>query len=924
MTTWNKTNKTIVSTLLAALILASCGGDSPEALLSSAKEYMAKNDNKAAVIQLKNALQNDPNLAEARFLLGKALLESGNASSASVELRKAADLKYSPEQLTPLLARTELMLGQTKKITDDLAQVKLSTPESNADLQTTVGMAYLMTGKPDAAQTAFTGALSAVPDYPPAILGQARLKAANRDFPGALTLLDSAIAKSPKLHEAWQLKGDILNAQGGAKDSLAAYRQVLEIKPDYLPAHSALVSRQMEAGNLEEAGKQLDAMVKVAPTHPQTTYQQALLALKKKNLKGAKEAIQQHLKAVPDSPLGLQLAGAIEFELQSYSTAETYLLSALPKTPELGMARRTLIATYLRSHQPEKALGTLKPVLDKIEKNSDMLSLAGEVFMQNGEAEKAHGYFVKAAALAPEDKNKRTAVALSQLATGDTEAAYRDLEKIASADTGIRADMALIASQLKGRQFDLALKSIANLERKQPESPMPHHLRATAYLGKGDVATARKSFEQALAKNPAYFAAASSLARLDLADKKPDAAKKRFEGVLAKDPKNAQALLALAELKARTGGKAEEVAELINKAIVANPAEAAPRIALIGVYLSAKDVKKALTVAQEALAAMPERPEILDAVGRAQQAAGEYNQALTQYGKLASLMPKSQQPHLRMAEIQLALKNKEGAMHSLQKALAIKPDSIEAQRGIMLLDVDAGRTAEAVARAKQVQKQRPKEAVGYVLEGDVHALKKSWAEAASVYRNGLKQSGVTELAIKLYAVLLAGGNAGEADKFADGWLKEHAKDLQFRSYLAETAISRKEFAQASKQYRAMLETQPENPALLNNLAWTLAQAKDPKAIEYAEKAYKLAPEQANILDTLGDLLTQKGETARGLELLKKAVDLAPQTPLIRLNYAKALIKAGKKDEAKKELNELANLGDKFAAQAEVSQLLKNL
>lgn len=924
MTTWKRKNRPLASALLAALVVLACGSEKPEAMVASAKDYLARNDPKAAEIQLKNALQSDPNLAEARFLLGKALLEGGNPTAAQVELRKAADLKFSPDQLTPLLARTELMLGNVKKVTDELAKVQLGSAESNADLQTTVGQAWLVAGKPEAAQAAFDAALAAVPDYAPAVLGQARLKAAGRDLPGALALVDSALAKSPKLHEAWQFKGDILNAQGDNKGSLEAYGKAIEVKPDYLPALSALVSRHMQAGDLDQAARQLEAMSKVAPAHPQTTYLKAMLAYSQKNFQAAREAIQQHLKVVPDSPLGQQLAGAIEFELKSYTTAENYLLSALPKTPELGLARRILVATYLRNHQPDKALGVLKPVLNKIEKNSDMLALAGEVYMQNGDAEKASSYFAKAAALDPENRNKQTSVALSHLAKGDTETAVAELEKIASADSGVRADIALIASQLRARKFDQALKAIANLEKKQPDNPLAHNLRASAYLGKGDVAAARKSFEQALAKNPAYFPAAAGLARLDMADKKPDEARKRFEGVLAKDPKNAQALLALAELKARAGGKPEEVAESISKAIEANPTEAAPRIALIGLYLNAKQEKKALSVAQEALTALPDRPEILDAAGRAQQAAGEYNQALSTYGKLATLLPNSQQPHLRMAEIHLAAKDKDAAMQGLKKALAVKPDSVEAQRGMIMLDADAGRTAEAVAKARQIQKQHPKDAVGYVLEGDVQALKKAWPEAATAYRNGIKQTAAPALAIKLHAALAAGGNTQEADKFADGWVKEHAKDYRFRAYLAESALARKDFATAGKHYRILVDAQPDNPALLNNLAWSLAQTKDPKAIEYAEKAARLAPEQPGILDTLGVLLVDKGETGRGLELLKKASGLAPQNPVIRFNYAKALVTAGKKDEAKVELNELAKLGDKFPRQAEVAQLLKGM
>lgn len=914
----------MVPALVLALLLGACGNDNPDAMLTSAKEYLAKNDTKAAVIQLKNALQKKSDLPEARFLLGKALLEEGNATGADVEFRKAAELKYPADQLVPLQAKALLALGQTKKVVDDLAKTQLTSPDSTADLQTTVGRAYIAMGKPDAAKGAFDAALAAVPDFAPAVFGLARMRVASRDMTGAMALLDSALQKNPKLHEAMQLKGDILAIQGNPQASMDAYRKVLEFRPDYLPAHISLISRYMESGKLDEAGKQFETMKKLAPANPQTTYIQAELLFREKKFKEAREAIQQHLRTAPDSVPGQQLAGAIEFELKSYITAEKYLLAVLPKTPELGLARRVLITSYLRSGQPDKALGVLQPILDRIGNNASFLAAAGEVFMQNGDADKASEYFAKAASLKPDDKSMQTSLALSHLAMGETEAAYKELEKIASSDTGIRADMALIASQFRNRKFDQALKSIETLAKKQPDNPLVDNLRGNALLGKRDVAGARQNFENALKRNPAYFPAAASLARLDLADKKPDEAKKRFDSVLAKDPKSSPALLALAELQARQGGKAEDVVALINKAVEANPVDVSSRLALINFYLGTREPKKAVAAAQDALGVLADNTAILDAEGRAHQAAESYNQALSTYARLATLVPTSIQPHLRMAEIHVAAKNKDAAMQSLRKALSIKADSIEAQRGIMMLDLDAGRTNEAVTTARNIQKQHPKNIAGYLLEGDAYALGRSWKEAAAAYRNGIKQTGGNELAIKLHAALFAQNIAGEADRFADGWLKDHPKDNRFRLYLAESATSRKDYGSAIRHYRIMLDQQQNNPAIMNNLAWVMAQNKDPKALELAEKAYNLAPDQPSIADTYGSLLVGKGDVERGLEVLRKANSLAPRNPVIKLNLAKALIKAGKSPDAKKELDELAALGDRFAANKEVKELLESI
>ncbi|MDR1934153.1 MAG: tetratricopeptide repeat protein, partial [Candidatus Accumulibacter sp.] len=261
---------------------------------------------------------------------------------------------------------------------------------------------------------------------------------------------------------------------------------------------------------------------------------------------------------------------------------------------------------------------------------------------------------------------------------------------------------------------------------------------------------------------------------------------------------------------------------------------------------------------------------------------------------------------------------------SLRRALSIKPDSVEAQRGMIMLDLDAGRVASAVATARNVQRQFPRNPVGYLLEGDCHIVGKAWKEAAEAYRNGIKQTGANELAMGLHATLLAQNVRGEADKFAASWLKEHPEDQRFRLYLAESATARGDFPMAIRHYRTLLDAQPDNPALLNNLAWVMAQNKDPKALELAEKAYRLAPDQANIADTLGALLVTQGDLDRGIELLRAARSLAPDNPTIQFNLASALVKAGNTAEAKSMLIELNMLGNRFSKSREVSELLQGI
>ena len=75
-----RTADTAAALLVALLVTAGCSDNDPEKPLASAREYLQKNDLKSATIQVKNALQINPDLGEARFLLGTILLREGNPS----------------------------------------------------------------------------------------------------------------------------------------------------------------------------------------------------------------------------------------------------------------------------------------------------------------------------------------------------------------------------------------------------------------------------------------------------------------------------------------------------------------------------------------------------------------------------------------------------------------------------------------------------------------------------------------------------------------------------------------------------------------------------------------------------------------------------------------------------------------------------
>ena len=912
----------LVSTLT---VLQTACGESPEVLLTSARTYMDKHDNPAAIIQIKNALQSTPDSPEARYLLGVALLDQGDAVGAETELRKAMALGHAPALVVPPLAKAMMLQGYATRLIDEFSQTTLSEPGAQASLQVALSSAYAFQQKKELSNQSLQAALKSQPGNAEALLAQARQQAATGDVAGALAGVDALLAQAPNDAKAWKLRGDIhyfakLMPQQAVKD----YQKAVELSPNDVASHAALITVLLKQGELKDAQATLAKLQKFANATPQAQYLKAQLAYQKKEFKQASELIQQVLKGLPNNALALQLAGAIELELGSVQKAQAYLSKALKLVPELVISRRLLVMSLLKTGQTASALEALNYGLSKAPMAPELLQIAGETYLQNGDLEKAQFYFSQAKRIYPEDTKSRTSLALMHLKAGQTDLAFGELQSIAAADKGISANLALISAYMGRKDYAQALRAIDELQTKQPGQALPFYLRGRVMLATQSVEQARKNFEQAVQLQPVHMPAVAILARLDLADKKPAEAKKRFEAVLQKDPKNSQAWLALAELSVLSGALPAEVQALLVKAVEAAPASEIPRLMLVEFHLNQRDWKQASAVAQVAVADLPDRVALLEALARTQVASGDLNQAIVSYKRVTDAAPLSAPAHLRLAQVQLLAKNPDAAGLSLRKALELKPDLPEAQSTLVALALESATVDKALAMARTVQSQRPQEAAGYALEGDILAGKKRWSEAEIPYRKALKFNKSSELAAKVHGVLSAGGKRSEADNFSNSWIKSNPKDGVFMAYLGDVGLARQDWASAEQWYQQILKLQPNNALIYNNLAWVSGRLKRDRAMVYAQKANELAPDQPAFQDTLAMLLSEKGEHAKALELQKKVVTAQPRNALFRLNLVRIHMNAGHKDLAKIELDELNNLGEKFAGHQEVKRLLKLL
>ena len=63
------------------------------------------------------------------------MLEQGDPKNAEIELQKAYDQKYDPDQTVPLLIKSQMLQGQLEKVVKQIPTAEVKSPEAHAELQ---------------------------------------------------------------------------------------------------------------------------------------------------------------------------------------------------------------------------------------------------------------------------------------------------------------------------------------------------------------------------------------------------------------------------------------------------------------------------------------------------------------------------------------------------------------------------------------------------------------------------------------------------------------------------------------------------------------------------------------------------------------------------------------------------------------------
>ena len=733
------------------------------------------------------------------------------------------------------------------------------------------------------------------------------------------------LASDPQLTEAHTFRAQLLLSQGRREEAAASLEQALAADAGNLPARLALASLRIDARAYDQAQTLLDSSKAPWANDLRVTYLRSLLALRKGDLRKAKDEVATVLSQAPEHVPTLILAADIELRLDNPDLAQVDLEKALYIDPSADAARTLLAATYLRQGRPTKAINVLQPLLQQAETGRPGAGHAGRRGRTSRAAipARASELFERSASDAGNGAAARTRLGQIALTRGDFDRGVSQLQAASAMDAEHeQADLLLFTFHLRRHEIDQALEAADRFMKKQPRNPLGYVLEGTARLAGKDRAGARRGFDAALKIQPDYLPALRGLADVDVAESQSAAALQRYEALLATKPHDDQLLVAFAALQERTGKVADAGGRCAARSKRTALADGIRRSRAIRLAAAAGH-RRALRVAEAGVAANPGQPRFVELLGNTQETAGAQEAALKTFEELARLEPQSLAPILRSAAIEARRRDFDAASRSLRQAQRAAPDNDQIARDLVATYLSAGRFDDALGVATALRTRKP-------VRRRASPWKATCRRPEEMARGRARLSRCTRGRAALrcsgrrpepHALRHPGGRVNRRCWRRAGFPAILA-DVPMRMYAADLALGTKNYPAAVSQYEAVLQRAPDDVPALNNLAWTLGEMKDPRALGFAERAVALAPNSPLALDTLGMLQLEQGDPNKGLESLARVRDLAPDRKDLRLHYAMGLLRVGRTDEGKAELRELVASKDDFAGKATIPTLLK--
>src|ERR1700733_13136150 len=552
--------------------------------LSTAKASMKKGDLKSAQIDLRNAVRNDPQNAEAHYWLGRVSFELGDPAASEREATAARDRGFDPHQTVPLLAQA--LLAESKF--DDLLNTlkpEGKDPLLDASILVARGYAQISLKRPEEAQNSFAEAEQTAPNAVEPLLADARLAVARADLADAQAKIDRAIAAQPKSAEALLAKSQLLRLKNDVPGAIAVLDALITDQPSIMQAHLDRASLELSSGKNDAARADIDTVLKGTPGNVNAIYLQAVMEAQARNYKAADADLERISGYVGRIQRAYYLQAVVKEQLGQLEQAEQAARKYLGRAPNDLAAYKILARIQFAKHRPDQVIDTLAKVAESGKGDAEAYDLLGRAYAATGRGTEAVTAFQKAETLAPNNVGVQTRLASVRMGMGDVDTAMGDLEHTLELAPKLPAvGEALFFAALATGDTAKAGDALAKVRAAQGQTEVVGNLEGLFKLAQIDFPGAKAIFADLVEKYPDFMPAKTNLARVDIMLDDRPAAEQILTGVLAKQPTAEPALTMVVSGYVQTNRLAEAVS-VLERAHSAGPDQVRITVTLGDVYI---------------------------------------------------------------------------------------------------------------------------------------------------------------------------------------------------------------------------------------------------------------------------------------------------------------------------------------------------
>jgi len=673
-----------------------------------AKEYIAKNELKKAVIELKNVVQLDPKHDAAYLELGETYLKLKEPREAFQAYTRA--VSANPDNL-----KAQLKLGQMLLLGRQTEEAK-----KKAEL--------ILAKSPDSVE-----ALSLL----------SGVQVQERDLDGAIATLEKAASLNPNHFNTQLSLGRLLLLKGEAGKAEEAYLKAIALDPASGVPYIELSRIYAGKGDWDKAEAELKRMIQASGSTYETLHVLALFYESRKKFEQAEKTYLQAVEAAPQGDVTpLMNLAAYYARMKSYDRA----LEAMHKAAEIKKDDPNVLVNMAELqfdfNQVKDAEATVDKVLEKEKGHVDANLLKGRIFLVRRDFGNALERFDLVVRESPRNAMAHYFRGLSHIGKGDSKMGQQDLLKAVEFYPGLlEARLILAEFYLNERNADLA--------RQQIDAAMkiaPRNTRVLMHLGslkvlERDMKGAEEIYSKVIQADADYAPAYIQLGLIYNLTNRLAEALKSFNKALELNPQQTDALALVVGLNVRDKkfDEAMKACEDHKKKVTDSPASLALIEYLEGnIFLAKKDSKAAEDRFKKAIEIEPNNPAAYVALAEIYARDKRFDEAIKEYEGVIAKNPKYLAGYMAVGTIYDQKGDGQKAETYYRKALDIKKNFGPAANNLAWNIADrGGNIDEALTFAQIAKEQLPSSSAVMDTLGYIYYLKGSFLNAIAEFQDSL-------------------------------------------------------------------------------------------------------------------------------------------------------------------------------------------